>query len=150
MKKYTCHNLAETEKVAQDFLAGLKKEDKATVVGLKGDLGAGKTAFTKLVVKNLGIKISVTSPTFVIEKKYKITAPPKDGADYFREIIHIDAYRLKDGSDLLRLDWVEIIADPNNLILVEWPEIIADIWQPEFKILQFKFIDEQTREIIVN
>jgi len=139
---YLCHNLIETAKIAHLFLDGLLQlPNRATVIGLKGDLGSGKTTFTQLVAEALGVKDQITSPTFVLMKSYKLKH------SVFNKLIHIDAYRLNSGQDLLRLGWSEIIADPKNLILVEWPEIIEDIWQPEFKIINFEFIDEGTRKI---
>lgn len=152
--KHLCHNLTETNQVAQEFLSSLKPKSqnlKAIIVGLKGDLGSGKTAFTQLVAKNLGVKEALTSPTFVLMKSYKIATEATERFNLsVKNLIHIDAYRLKSGQDLLRLGWAEISADPKNLILVEWPEIIADIWQPDFQMINFEFIDEQTRKIAVN
>lgn len=119
-----------------------RNEESATVLGLKGDLGAGKTTFTKSVAKVLGVEGVVTSPTFVIEKIYKLP----QGGD-FSYLIHIDAYRLEESRELLVLGWKDLIDDPRNLILVEWPEKVSDILPKDVKILQFKFIDEETREI---
>lgn len=141
--KYLCHNLAEMADVAHSFLAQLKlKPAQANLVCLSGDLGSGKTAFTKLVAEELNIKETITSPTFVIEKKYEIKDHP-----FFRQMIHIDAYRLNDGQDLLKLDWLEIINEPSNLILLEWPEIVSTILPKDSKTINFLFIDESTREI---
>src|SRR3990167_7430162 len=98
--------------------------NKAIIVGLYGDLGAGKTAFTKAVAKELGIKETVSSPTFVLERIYKL---PKKFAKNFTHLIHIDAYRFEDEKELLHLGWAEIIADPHNLIFIEWPEQVKGI-----------------------
>ena len=115
--KYLVKSTIEMVKVANDFsLHLLPKESSATVVGLYGDLGAGKTFFTQVIAKNLGLKEDVVSPTFVIEKKYILTNQK------FANLIHIDAYRIEDSDELLSLRWREIISDPRNLILIEWPE----------------------------
>jgi tRNA threonylcarbamoyladenosine biosynthesis protein TsaE len=97
----------------------------AFVVGLSGHLGAGKTSFTKLVAKELGIKETVTSPTFVIMKIYDIPADTKlaDGAaPSFKRLVHIDAYRLEKRAELAGIDFERIASDPHNLVIVEWPE----------------------------
>lgn len=111
------------------------------VVGLSGDLGSGKTAFTQAVAKQLGIQDIVTSPTFIIEKIYKLNN------QQFDHLIHIDAYRLESGAELLHLGWNEIAANPKNIIFVEWPEKVVDILPKGITMIEFKFIDETTREI---
>lgn len=148
--KTTLNNTKEMEVFAASLMKVVSQgnKSKATILGLKGDLGAGKTTFTKSVAKMLGVDGVVTSPTFVIEKIYKLPELSNlSQGEKFTRLIHIDAYRLKDGKDLLKLGWEEIAGNPKNLILVEWPEIVADILLKDVKIIKFKFIDENTREI---
>jgi tRNA threonylcarbamoyladenosine biosynthesis protein TsaE len=141
--KIISKSLAETGEIAKDFLEkiALSYGDKATVVGLYGDLGSGKTAFAKAVAKTLGVELDITSPTFVIEKKYKT----KDKK--FPNLIHIDAYRLDSTKEIIALDWNEILKDPRNLILIEWPERIADVLPENHSKIFFNFIGEFEREI---
>jgi tRNA threonylcarbamoyladenosine biosynthesis protein TsaE len=140
---YTTHNTTETQQVAYDFVSRLNpKKDSATVVGLSGDLGAGKTTFTQCVAQELGITETVVSPTFVIEKIYELENQK------FTHLIHIDAYRLEHSDELVRLGWREVIADPQNLVLIEWPERVADI-MPEHISIQFTHVSEGVREIEV-
>ena len=120
-----------------------KKRKKAIVVGLEGDLGSGKTAFTKAVAKNLGVLDIVTSPTFVIEKIYKL---PKT-QNNITHLIHIDAYRIENDNEMKALDWNYIISDPQKLIIIEWPEKISKILPKDIKIIKFLFINETTREV---
>lgn len=141
--KIISKSLEETEKVAREFV---EKEftvsnGGALVAGLYGDLGSGKTAFTQAVAKCLGVKETVTSPTFVIEKIYKLKNKN------FDHLIHIDAYRLKSGDELLHLGWEEIAKNPKNLILIEWPERVAEILPGDMKKIYFIFVAENTREI---
>ena len=89
------------------------------MVGLSGDLGAGKTAFTKSVTKHLGIKDRVFSPTYVILKKYPIKSKK------YKFFFHLDAYRLENEKELLNLGWEEIINNKEHLIFIEWPENIS-------------------------
>lgn len=110
---------------AQDFVRTLAKGDRATLVTLSGELGAGKTAFMQAAAKALGITDTVTSPTFVLEKIY----PLPEGA-VFRKLVHIDAYRLKEGRELSALAFSQLLEDPGNLIFLEWPERVADALPP--------------------
>jgi len=136
-------SLQETQDIAKKFIDSLKSGTEAMIVGLSGDLGSGKTTFTQAVARLMGIKDAVTSPTFVIEKIYKISH------SHFDHLIHIDAYRLESGKELVTLGWKEIAENPKNLILVEWPEKVVDILPENIKKIEFKFIDENTREISV-
>lgn len=135
----TC--LSETSALAEQFIKSLTPQATATIVALHGDLGAGKTTFTQAVAKTLGVTETVTSPTFVIEKLYSLSHPD------FKKLIHIDAYRLESGKELLHLGWKEIAADPKNLIFIEWPERVADILPNDMKKIEFTFVDDTTREI---
>lgn len=116
-------SIKETNEIARLFVNKiLQDKDKqlgAMVVCLSGDLGAGKTAFTKAVAKHLGIKNTVNSPTFVIIKKYLVKLKRHK---YF---FHLDAYRLKNEKELLHLGWQEIINDKYNLVFIEWPENVS-------------------------
>lgn len=141
----------ETVSVAEGFLAGLKPGAKAspdgsrqaTVVALHGDLGAGKTTFTQGLAWALGVEEVVTSPTFVIEKIYKLNDQAK-----FKHLVHIDAYRLEQASELDHLGFSDLLNDPSNLIVLEWPERVKDILPAETVTVNFRFIDENTREIV--
>ena len=141
--KIVSKSLAETEEIARDFLEkiSLSYSDRAIVVGLYGDLGAGKTAFTKAIAKTLGVELDVNSPTFVIEKKYKTKS------DKFPNLIHIDAYRLDSAKEMLALDWSEILKNTHNIIFVEWPERIAEILPENHPKIFFTFVSEFERGI---
>lgn len=144
MQTITTHSLEETQKLAHDWLFSLpESQDSATIVGLYGNLGAGKTAFTQAVAKELGIKEFVTSPTFVIEKIYETTHP------FFKRLIHIDAYRLENGKELQALDFEKLVENKNNLILIEWPENVKDILLADHHKISCEFVDETTRKFEV-
>jgi tRNA threonylcarbamoyladenosine biosynthesis protein TsaE len=142
MTKHLCRSLAETEAAATLFLSNLAaNKDGATVVGLLGDLGSGKTTFTQAIARQLGVTERVTSPTFVIEKNYRLENQP------FSCLIHIDAYRLHKPDELAHLQWSEIIADSSNLVLIEWADRVFSLLPPEAPKIMFHFIDQETREI---
>ncbi len=110
-----------TALIAQDILSSIAPfADKATVVALQGDLGAGKTTLTQALAQALGVTETVVSPTFVIAKFYQL----HDNA--FENMVHMDAYRIESLDELIPLGWQKIVQQPNTLIVVEWPEKIAD------------------------
>jgi tRNA threonylcarbamoyl adenosine modification protein YjeE len=142
-------SLADLSDFAKRFVAELPATPGvgAHVVGLKGDLGAGKTTFVQMVAKELGVTATVTSPTFVFVQVYGIDHGP------FRRLVHIDAYRLsKDDPDTI--GWREYRADPANLILVEWPEHLPGLtasagdFGATFPIIEFKVIDDASRDVV--
>ncbi|MFA6476323.1 MAG: tRNA (adenosine(37)-N6)-threonylcarbamoyltransferase complex ATPase subunit type 1 TsaE [Candidatus Paceibacterota bacterium] len=149
--KIISKSLNETAQAALTVLKNLKpNKSGATVLLLEGDLGGGKTSFTQALARELGIKNHLTSPTFVLMKSYKI---PKEVTERLhlsvKNLVHIDAYRLNSGADLLNLGWVELSSNPDNLIVLEWPEKVVDLFDGSEHKIHFKFIDEQTREIIL-
>lgn len=106
----------------------------AVVIGLEGNLGAGKTTFIQAFAKGMGIKRRLTSPTFVLMKKYN-------------NLYHLDCYRIKDSQDVLALDFKEIISEPENIVLIEWAEKIKRIL-PKTKIwIKFKIFGKTQRVI---
>jgi len=122
------------------------KSNKAKVIALSGDLGAGKTTLTKEIGKLFGIKESIISPTFVIMKIYKIDSKSKYFSS-FKKLIHIDAYRLNSGEELLKIGWNEICNDKDNLIIVEWPERVESALDKDIYMIKLGHIDDETRSI---
>jgi len=91
----------------------------ATILTLTGDLGAGKTTLVQALARALGVTEVVTSPTFVVMKSYETTHPT------FTTLIHIDAYRIDDVSELSPLNFNQVLDSPHTLVCLEWPERIA-------------------------
>lgn len=116
----------ELEKIAKEIL---KIKPKIKFILLSGDLGAGKTTFVKYLASELGIKQTITSPTFNYMKNY-------DG------LIHIDAYNLNGDLDEFE-DFFE-----DNIIAIEWFENLNMEFQDAIKI-SIKVIDENTRKIYI-
>jgi tRNA threonylcarbamoyladenosine biosynthesis protein TsaE len=145
----TVSSINELRSLAETFLMALSKKpkvDSATLIGLSGDLGTGKTAFTKSVAALLNIDDTVTSPTFVLEKRYSIPQNTILGTN-FDKLIHVDAYRLHKGEEMRALDWEATLADPRNLILLEWPEQVADALPSDMISLSFEYIDDGVRKV---
>ena len=142
--RYVSKSLKETEDLAKMFVLSLKpQKNKATVVCLFGDLGAGKTTFVQNVAKILGVEEHITSPTFVIMKNYNLLG----GRKKYKSLVHIDAYRLEKGKELKLLGWKDIIKDSKNLVLIEWPENVDEVLPKDFIRIDFDHIDENTRSI---
>jgi tRNA threonylcarbamoyladenosine biosynthesis protein TsaE len=141
--KVLSRNLEDTEKIAKDFLEKLAMSsfEEATIVGLYGNLGSGKTTFTKAIAKISGIKEDVTSPTFVIEKIYPLEN------SFYHNLIHIDAYRLESTKEMRAIGWENISKNPHNIIFIEWPEMIREALPENHLKIFFKFISENEREI---
>jgi len=143
MKEELLQSLKETHAYAEDFLRTLKnKELHATVVGLSGDLGSGKTTFVRSVAQILGVEHEIASPTFVIAKFYDI---PNDSR--WKQLVHVDAYRIEDPEEIRPLRLTETFADPKNLVIVEWPEQLGVFFPKDAMMLKLRFIDETTRGI---
>lgn len=135
-------SVEETGKIAQDIVKSLKPQTSATVFALSGNLGSGKTTFTKAFARALGISSDdITSPTFVIMKNYDVAVAG------FKKFTHIDAYRLEKAEEIVRLGWETLISDSANIILVEWPEHISAVLPKDVRTITFSVVDENTREI---
>lgn len=106
---------------ANKVAKGLEPDpNHATLITLSGDLGVGKTAFTKALARTLGVDEHVTSPTFVLAKKYPLSDQK------FSTLIHIDAYRLEGEDNLQTVGFADMLKDSSNLIVLEWPERVPE------------------------
>jgi tRNA threonylcarbamoyladenosine biosynthesis protein TsaE len=118
------------------------------VLALNGELGAGKTTFTKVLAKELGIMEHITSPTFVIQKSYSVPQNIKgSNPSMFKTLVHIDAYRLENGDDAKALDLQNTVLNPANLVVIEWAKNIKSALPESTINIDFKYVDETTREI---
>ena len=120
----------DTKEIAKTFLARLKfRQAGATMVGLSGELGTGKTTFVQFLARELGVKRKVASPTFVIMKRYAIKNSK------YKNLFHLDAYRLKNEKELFHLGWEEVLSKKENLVFIEWPEnVIKALPKKYYKI----------------
>lgn len=102
----------ETSYLAKTLAAEIIKTKSLVVLGLVGNLGAGKTTFTKSLIKGLGSKKKITSPTFLIMRKFVLKNK--------RNVYHIDAYRIA-ARGLVKLGAKEIF-NPPNIVVIEWAD----------------------------
>ena len=128
MKKiYNSESVSQTKKIAENLAKkilsnfGKKQNKQAVVLSLYGNLGSGKTTFLQGFAKALKIKERITSPTFVILKKFSITK------SIFKNFYHIDCYRIENPEEMIELNFKDIISNPENIVAIEWPEKIKKI-----------------------
>lgn len=143
----------ETKKIAEEIIQRSieKKPNRkgALVVALSGELGAGKTNFTQGVASFLGVYRTVTSPTFVIMKRYDIAKENRQAAS-FRDVdtlFHFDCYRVYEEKELEELNWEEIISNPKHLVLVEWAERVKNILPDDAVWVTISSRGEEEREL---
>lgn len=134
---YRCNNLEDTEKVARLFAETI--EQTGAFVCLHGDIGAGKTAFTKLVCKYLDVKQRVTSPSFVILNEYKSGKIP---------VYHFDLYRLESEGVATISDELEEYSEGKILTMVEWAEFSPDTELPfDRLIVNITYLSDTERKM---
>lgn len=138
-KEYLTQGSGQTKELGRTLaktLLSSRSKNKAIVVGLRGDLGGGKTTFLQGFAKGLGKRAKVLSPTFIIMRR-------------MGNFYHIDAYRLRGPQDLLALEIKKIFADPKNVVAIEWADIVKKIMPRHAAWIDFSFVDKNKRRIVV-
>ena len=125
----------ETEKVGEALGKVLKP---GSILAYEGDLGAGKTAFTRGLARGLGATEQVTSPTYTIVNEYLSGRMP---------LFHFDMYRLASSDDLWDIGWEDYL-DRNGVCAVEWSENVADAMEDPITVTIEK-ISENSRRITI-
>lgn len=113
-----------TKKIASRLAREISsaRSDHARVIALCGNLGAGKTTFAQGFARALGVKMPVTSPTFVLMKIYAL-----EKKKYLKHLVHIDAYRIESAAELEHLGFRELLNDKDAVILIEWADRIKKL-----------------------
>ena len=132
--KITTKNDFETIELAQNFES---EKFPNMILCLDGELGSGKTMFTKGIANALGITENITSPTFTIIKEYEGELP----------LYHMDVYRLDGNTDGIG---IEEYFTKGGVVVIEWASTIKDILPEERLDIKFKVVDETKRLIILN
>ncbi len=128
---YISKSKEETIEIAKNYASTLKGGD---VVVLDGEMGAGKTVFTKGIALGLGISDNITSPTYAYMN------------DYGGKLYHYDCYRLTGGEDAEALGLTDYFYS-GGICVIEWAQIIADVLPETCKKVVIKKIDDNTRSI---
>ena len=134
--KVVVHNQEETIRLGELITTNLTPQ---SFFALSGDLGAGKTTFTKGIGKALGIKRVINSPTFTIMKNYHTNN--YNGID---QLYHLDVYRLLDSSGDFELEEYFYL---NGVTVVEWCDIIKDLIPDDYLKIEFKINGDTSRII---
>ena len=130
--KFTSKNEMDTIELAQNFES---EKFPNMIICLNGELGSGKTVFTKGIANALGIKESITSPTFTIIKEYEGELP----------LYHMDVYRLEETDESIGF---KDYFNKGGITIIEWADIIKDQLPEEKLVIKFKVIDEDTRVLV--
>lgn len=133
--KFTSKNEMNTIELAQNFES---EKFPNMIICLNGELGSGKTVFTKGIANALGIKESITSPTFTIIKEYEGELP----------LYHMDVYRLNGN---VEGTGIEEYFTKGGVVVIEWADTIQDILPEERLDIKFKLVEgnENTRVLIL-
>ena len=132
--KITTNGEFETIELAQNFES---EKFENMIICLDGELGSGKTVFTKGFANALGIEESITSPTFTIIKEYLDGEMP---------LFHMDVYRLDGNTEGVG---IEEYFDKKGVVIIEWAKTIKDILPEERLEIKFKIADENKRVLII-
>ena len=133
--EFITHSPEETEKIGEALAKSLRP---GTILAYRGDLGAGKTAFTRGLARGLGCKETVTSPTYTIVNEYLGGRLP---------LFHFDMYRLASSDDLWDIGWEDYL-DREGVCAVEWSENVQDAMENAITVTIEK-LGENTRRITI-
>lgn len=123
------------------LLMNKKPEKNARIIALEGHLGSGKTTFIQGLAEGLGVRENVLSPTFLILKQFFL----KSGK--YKNLYHIDAYRLKNPEEIVELGFKDLINDPENIIVIEWADKIRKILPKNAIWIKFENLEGNKRKI---
>ena len=112
---FNCQSVEETQDLAKKLARNI---NPGITISLIGDLGTGKTTFTKGFARQMGINDHVTSPTFKLISEYQ-------GKKY--KLNHIDAYRMNGPEDFLNIGGEEYLLSKNSITIIEWGDLLNDI-----------------------
>ncbi|NLL44526.1 MAG: tRNA (adenosine(37)-N6)-threonylcarbamoyltransferase complex ATPase subunit type 1 TsaE [Mollicutes bacterium] len=131
--KITSYNELDTIELAQNIES---EKFPNMIICLEGELGSGKTVFTKGFANALGIKESITSPTFTIIKEYEGELP----------LYHMDVYRLNGNTEGIG---IEEYYNKNGIVVIEWSDTIKNTLPEERLVIKFKIVGENKRVLII-
>ncbi len=117
------------------------------VLELVGDVGAGKTTFTRGLALGLGVSEPVSSPSFTISKRY--TFPGRADAKTPGELIHYDFYRLDDPG-IMSFELEEALQTPSSVVVVEWGDSVRDLLPTDRLKITFRILSDGSRELKFN
>lgn len=143
--EFFIHTLEELAELAARVVEKLRASasERADVITLSGELGAGKTAFVQAIGLTLGVSDPITSPTFTIRQRYDTPD------ERFPTLVHLDAYRFESAAELRPLNFEDDLADPRALVLIEWPERIPGALPDDAVAVSLEITELPTRRVTV-
>jgi tRNA threonylcarbamoyladenosine biosynthesis protein TsaE len=147
-EKYITNSAEETEQLGEEFAKRLKQ---TAVVYLIGELGSGKTTFTKGVARGLGITTRIISPTFVLLRTHKIMNHESRIKNHGIQILyHLDLYRLESKKEVENIDIKDYLDDKSGVVLIEWPKVSQGLVNKKVWKVKFESLDNDNREISIS
>ncbi|MBR2911241.1 MAG: tRNA (adenosine(37)-N6)-threonylcarbamoyltransferase complex ATPase subunit type 1 TsaE [Lentisphaeria bacterium] len=137
-KEFITSSEEETENIGKSLAMSLSKGD---AVLLRGNLGAGKTVFSRGFARGLGITEPVSSPTYTIVQEYEL---PEGGRLY-----HLDLYRISDVNAALAFGVDEFLDDPQGISLIEWPDRIDGILPKNAICVEIEHLSDSERRLTI-
>lgn len=141
-------NIEDYKKISEKILNQSKNLNFPQVIALVGDLGSGKTTFTKAIAKTIGVTQEIISPTFIIHREYLIP----NSKSYLH---HLDLYRLDHEFELDEIG-IKNLMKSQNVIVIEWADkfrkyvdLFSKINDTKITWVELEYIDEETRRLII-
>ena len=136
--EYISENIIDLELIGKKIIKYSNK--KSNIFTFEGEIGVGKTALIKIILKHLKVKDLVKSPTFSIVNEY-LTSDNKI-------IYHFDFFRLKNKIEVLDMGFEEYL-DSSNFCFIEWPKYIQKLLPSDVTKIKMEYLDESKRKIII-
>lgn len=130
--------------IALGKLVTVAHQGKTPVLALEGNLGAGKTTFMQKFAKELHIEDTVTSPTYVIMKRYEVQ---DDTIEIFKTLIHLDVYRIESIDEMRVLRFGELLQEQGAVVCIEWADKIKELLPEHTLYMEIQSTGEQSRTI---
>jgi tRNA threonylcarbamoyladenosine biosynthesis protein TsaE len=138
---YECRSESAFVERAAAFARTLPgRVERALIVGLEGDLGSGKTTWARGMLRALGVRGRVPSPTYTLLEHYECAG---------LTIVHLDLYRLRDEQELENLGLRDWLGEPRTVLLVEWPERAPGLARRCDLVLTFGISSPSARRVVI-
>tara|TARA_Y100001958_G_C21229467_1_gene555069 strand:+ start:956 stop:1372 length:417 start_codon:yes stop_codon:yes gene_type:complete len=137
--EYISENIIDLELIGKKIIKYSNK--KSNIFTFEGEMGVGKTALIKIILKHLNVKDLVKSPTFSIVNEY-LTSDNKI-------IYHFDFFRIKDKIEVINIGFEDYL-DSSNFCFIEWPNSIKNLLPNDINKIKMEYISEKKRKIIID
>ena len=137
--EYISENIIDLELIGKKIIKYSNK--KSNIFTFEGEMGVGKTALIKIILKHLKVKDLVKSPTFSIVNEY-LTSDNKI-------IYHFDFFRIKDKIEVINIGFEDYL-DSSNFCFIEWPTSIKNLLPNDINKIKMEYISETKRKIIID